>query len=130
MGLVHFAGTRAALPPRFQELARAIERADACVGAAMTLGHEDVASGIGDDVVGLIERRRILGLAGPIAAGFAERQEQFAIRAELVDLVPDDLRGHRRQRRVRRRASRAAGQIILPVRDPHVSVAIDVDAVW
>ncbi len=65
-------------------------------GAAVAFGHEDVAVRVGDDVVRLVERRRIGRLAGLVAARLAERQQQLAFGAELVDLMADDLRRWRR----------------------------------
>ena len=76
---------------------------------AVAFGHEDVAVGRRDDVVGLIEEVRC-----GCAAGLAERQQQLAVGAELEHLVA--LRRARprcrtgRPRRARRRLRRTGAR--------------------
>src|SRR2546427_12302202 len=80
--LIEFTGRGAELAPLLDELAGLVELQDAVVARTVTLGHEDVAVGCHQHVVRLIEvvgRRR--------AARFAEREEYFALWAELVNLI-------------------------------------------
>src|SRR5262249_18197405 len=83
--LVHFTGTGAVRrTPRLDELAILRELHDAAVGVChMTIGDEGVAVRRDDDVARTGKR-----LAGFLRdTGLAERQQQFAIRAELEDLT-------------------------------------------
>src|SRR5258708_2384804 len=109
MRLIELAGRRAARAPLLDELSGLIELDDPRAragGAAVPLANENVAGRVRDDVVRLIERRRIDGLAGLIAARLPEREQELAGRAELVNLMADDLCRRSRQRRVGRRAAR------------------------
>src|ERR1041384_7229886 len=84
----------------------------------MALGHEDVAVGGDQDVVGLPEKLRI-----PPAARLAERHEELAVRAELVDQV--SLGAARGDGGVPLRGAAGAGAI----GHPDVAVPVHEDAV-
>ena len=139
MRLIEFTGCGAELAPLLDELAGLVELQDAVVARTVTLGHEDVAVGCHQHVVRLIEvvgRRR--------AARFAEREEHFAVGAELVHLIAFRRAGARPDRSARRgRGRRGSGarfasasaaarryrRVVLTVGHPHVPVAVDEDAV-
>src|SRR3954470_3432455 len=142
--LVEFTRSGAELAPLLDELAGLVELQDPVVAGAVSFANEDVAVRCGDDVVRLIKivgRRR--------AARLAEREQHFAVGAELEDLVALGRAGPRTDRAARRGAAPASGfsagrfrtaaacaraalrqrRIVLAVGDPHVAVAIDMDAV-
>src|SRR5262249_51119322 len=131
------AGLRPQLAPLHEELAALVEFQNPVVARAVPLGDEDVAVRRGDDVVRLIEIIRRRG-----AARLAERQQHFAVGAELVYLIAVRCARTRTDRAGRRFAARATaalaaatgaarrnGRVVLAVGHPHVAVAIDVDAV-
>src|SRR5712692_7918446 len=94
VGNVELPGGRALLSPRLDELPVLVELDDAGVAvAAVAVGDEDVAVGIGDDVGRLIERVRTI--AGN--ASLPQRQQHLAVGTELEHLMSDRL-GRRRRR--------------------------------
>jgi hypothetical protein len=93
------------------------------------LAHEDVAGGVRDHIVGLIERRGIGCLTGPVPSCLPQRHQQFPVRTELVNLMAHRFRGRWRQRRIGRGAAPTRGKIVLAIGHPDVAVAIHVNAV-
>src|SRR5206468_11403777 len=100
---VELAGPVARLAPLPDGLPGLVELQDPIVAGAVALGDEDGAVRRGDDVVRLIE---IIGRRG--AARLAERQQHFAVGAELVHLVPRGRARTRTDRTGGRFAARAA----------------------
>ena len=82
MGLVKLTGAGSFFSDGLDQLSVFREFQDARVGAAMTLGDENVSIGCDEHVIRLIEVVRLCS-----AAWLAERHQQFSVGTEFVYLV-------------------------------------------